>query len=86
MISNEKYVKWQVKDYFRTFALFLGQAVILVAILLGILLSNFQNGGVEEFFTLHENLVYGVYCILTVVLLLVIIFNLNLKQIPWYQR
>ncbi len=74
MISNEKYVKWSIKDYFRTFALFLGQAIVLVAILLGILLLNLKDGSFQEFFTAHENLVYGVYCILTVVLLLVIIF------------
>ena len=72
MKTNEKYVKWTTKDYVKTAFMFMIEAGVLIAVLFGVFLLNFTGGGLKEFFTQGANAVYGIYSVLTVVLLVVI--------------
>lgn len=74
MVTNEKYIKWEVKDYFKIAAIFAVQACVLIAVLFGVVALNFSDGGLADFFAKRETAVYSVYCVLTVVLLLLIFF------------
>ena len=72
MKTNEKYVKWTTKDYVKTAFMFMIEAGVLIAVLFGVFLLNFTGGGLKEFFTQGANAVYGIYSVITVVLLVVV--------------
>ena len=74
MNTNEKISKWTAKTHFKTILSFFVQALTLVAVLFGVVLINFIDGGLSEFFTKKENAVYGIYCILTVLLLTIVTY------------
>lgn len=74
MKSNENFIKWETKDYVKTVFLFFFQAIVLIAVLFGVVLLNFTGGGFLDFFSIKENVVYGIFSVITVILLTVINF------------
>ncbi|MBO5712768.1 MAG: HDIG domain-containing protein [Clostridia bacterium] len=74
MSTHDKKDKWSIKNHLTAVFSFFVHTVILVAVLFGVVLLNFVDGGIEEFFSKEENLVYGAYCVLTVLLLTVVTY------------
>ena len=74
-MNNSKKLQWTTNDYFRTIALFVGQAIVLALIFLGALAFSLNGlSNVPAFFLDKENVFESVYIVLAVGLVLVLVY------------
>ena len=74
-MKNSKELQWTTSDYFRTIALFVGQALTLAIIFLGALAFKLNGtASVPAFFSDKANIIESAYIVLAVVLLSVLIY------------